>query len=259
MILNIFRISALVGLVGVGIYYFLNLESFISLEESLSKAIKNEQNASLQSEIDKNKSEALITDLYRERSKMRQNIEDLENNIEKLGDLILEEGSKLGMIITATPSFRGRRIEAGLLSAGQDFTKDTNPFSVGLGRFVDLQKDNFIGKKALIKADKECRSWGIRVVDGIAKKGRFIKLNNNFIGKITSSTWSPYQVCGVGIVLLDKSDVGPGTVVDVECTDEKIHKAELCKLPMYDPKGEIVRGIDKKIPTKAEPWSGIKS
>ncbi len=85
MILNIFRISAVVGLVGVGIYYFLNLESFISLEESLSKAIKNEQNSSLRLEIDKNKSEALITDLYRERSKMRQNIEDLENNIEKLG------------------------------------------------------------------------------------------------------------------------------------------------------------------------------
>ena len=37
-----------------------------------------------------------------------------ENNAEKLGDLILNEGSKMGMIITATPSFRGRRIEAGL-------------------------------------------------------------------------------------------------------------------------------------------------
>ena len=73
------------ALIGVGVYYFLNLESFISLEESLSKAVKNEQNSSLQLGIDKNKSEALITDLYRERSKMRQSIEDLENNIEKLG------------------------------------------------------------------------------------------------------------------------------------------------------------------------------
>jgi aminomethyltransferase len=52
-------------------------------------------------------------------------------------------------------------------------------------------------------------------------------------------------------VLLDNSDLGPETIVDVECTDEKIHKAELCKLPMYDPKGEIVRGIDKKIPYKS--------
>ena len=49
-----------------------------------------------------------------------------ENNAEKIGDLILSEGKKMGMILTATPSFRGRRIEAGLLSAGQDFDKNTN-------------------------------------------------------------------------------------------------------------------------------------
>jgi len=182
-----------------------------------------------------------------------------ENNVEKLGDLILLEGKKLGMIITATPSFRGRRIEAGLLSAGQDFTNDTNPFTVGLGRFVDLEKDDFIGKQALLNADKECRSWGIRVVDGIAKKGRSIKLNNKNIGKVTSSTWSPFQVCGVGIILLDESKIGPGAIIDVECIDNNVHKAEICKLPMYDPNGEIVKGINKNIPKGPEPWSGIKS
>jgi len=180
-----------------------------------------------------------------------------ENNSEKLGDLILSEGSKMGMIITGTPAFRGRRIEAGLLSAGQDFSIETNPFSVGLGHFVDLEKDDFIGKKALLNANKECRSWGIRVVDGIAKKGRSLRLNGKIVGKVTSSTWSPYQVCGVGIALLDNSEIGPGTVIDVECIDNKIHKAELCKLPMYDAKGEIVRGIKKDIPQKPEPWTGI--
>ena len=41
---------------------------------------------------------------------------------------------------------------------------------------------------------------------------------------MTSSTWSPYQVCGVGIALLDNSAIGPGTVIDVECIDNKIHK-----------------------------------
>ncbi|MDC0216187.1 aminomethyltransferase family protein [Candidatus Pelagibacter sp.] len=181
-----------------------------------------------------------------------------ENNSEKLGDLILAEGSKMGMILTATPSFRGRRIEAGLLSAGQDFTSDTNPFSVGLGKFVDLEKKYFIGKKALILADKNCRSWGIRVVDGVALKGKSIKLNGKLIGRVTSSTWSPFQVCGVGIVFLDKAEIGPRAIVDVQCTDGKIHKGEICSLPMYDPKGEIVRGINKNIPIKPEPWKGVK-
>ena len=120
-------------------------------------------------------------------------------------------------------------------------------------------KTHLIGKQTLLNVDKRCRSWWIRVGDRIDKKGMSIKLNHLTIGKITSSPWSPYPVCGVGIVLLEKADIGPGSVVEVECTDEKIHKAELCELPMYDPKGEIVRGINKKITTKAEQWAGIKS
>ena len=181
-----------------------------------------------------------------------------ENNIEKLGDLILEEGSKMRMIITATPVFRCRRIEAGLLSAGQDFTNKTNPYSVGLGRFVDIDKENFIGKEALQKANKKCLTWGIRVDGGTAIRGKSLKINSKVVGEVTSSTWSPYQVCGVGIVHMQDNDFGPGTVLDVDCTNGKVHKGELCKLPMYDIKGEIVRGINNDIPKEPSPWSGIK-
>ena len=181
-----------------------------------------------------------------------------ENNIEKLGDLILEEGSKMGMIITATPVFRCRRIEAGLLSAGQDFTNKTNPYSVGLGRFVEIDKENFIGKKALQKANKTCLTWGIRVDGGTAIRGKSLKINSEVVGEVTSSTWSPYQVCGVGIVHMQDSDFGQGVVLDVDCTNGKIHKGELCRLPMYDIKGEIVRGINNDIPKEPSPWIGIK-
>ena len=180
-----------------------------------------------------------------------------ENNIEKLGDLILEEGSKMGMIITATPVFRCRRIEAGLLSAGQDFTNKTNPYSVGLGRFVDIDKENFIGKEALQKTNKKCLTWGIRVDGGTAIRGKSLKVNSKVVGEVTSSTWSPYQVCGVGIVHMNKDDLGPGTIVEVTCVDGEIRKGELCKLPMYDTKGEIVRGINNEIPLDPSPWKGL--
>ena len=181
-----------------------------------------------------------------------------ENETEKIGDYILEEGKKLGMILVATPGFRCRRIEAGLLSAGQDFSKKTNPFSVGLGRFINFDKGNFIGKEALMTSDKKCKTWGIRVVEGTAIKGESIKINKKNIGKITSSTWSAYQICGVGIVHLDNNENGPGDIVDVKCTDGKVHKGEICKLPMYDAKGEIVRGINRNIPKEPNPWHGIK-
>ena len=119
----------------------------------------------------------------------------------------------MGMILTATPSFRGRRIEAGLLSAGQDFDKNTNPFSVGLGKFVDLEKENFIGKDALVAADKNCKTWGIRIKDGIALKGNSLNIKDKLVGKVTSSTWSPYQVCGVGIVHMKNNDFYVKTMI----------------------------------------------
>ena len=180
-----------------------------------------------------------------------------ENETEKIGDYILEQGKKLGMILVATPGFRCRRIEAGLLSAGQDFSKNTNPFSVGLGRFINFDKEDFIGKDALMSSEKKCMTWGIRVMSGTAIKGESIKFNEKEIGKITSSTWSPYQVCGVGIVHLNNNENGPGDIVYVKCTDGKLHKGQICKLPMYDEKGEIVRGIDRNIPNEPKPWIGV--
>ena len=182
-----------------------------------------------------------------------------QNNSEMLGDLILEEGSKMGMILTATPGNRCRRIEAGLLSAGQDFTSNTTPFVVGLGRFIDFEKGDFIGRKALMAAGKENQSWGIRVEGGTAVRGDTLEYQGQPIGRVTSSTWSPYQVCGVGIVLLNDADFSPGSVVDVKCSDGQLHQAQLCTLPMYDPQGEVVRGTNSTIPAGPEPWAGISA
>jgi len=128
---------------------------------------------------------------------------------------------------------------------------------VGLGKFVDLEKENFIGKEALIAADKKCKTWGIRVKDGIALKGDSLKIKGENVGKVTSSTWSPYQVCGVGIVQMNNYNLGPGTVIEVICIDGEIRTGELCKLPMYDSKGEIVRGINKEIPLESNPWKRL--
>ena len=39
---------------------------------------------------------------------------------------------------------------------------------------------NFIGKEALQNANKECRTWGIRVEKGTAIRGKSLKMNGNF-------------------------------------------------------------------------------
>jgi len=178
-----------------------------------------------------------------------------ENDAEKIGAAIWDAGQAYGMLLTGTPAFRARRIEAGLLTQA-DFNNGTTPFQAGLGKFMRMEKPNFIGRKALLSADRRSQTFGLRTRGGIAKRGRYLKLKGTVIGHITSSTWSPFQQCGVAIVRIDNQEMQPGTEFDVICIDGSTRQAQLCTLPMYDAAREIVRGKTAISPKGPEPWNG---
>ena len=62
---------------------------------------------------------------------------------------VLEAGKEFNLRVIAPGHHR--RIEAGILSWGQDMDQEINPFEIGLGWQVDFSKDDFIGKAALQK------------------------------------------------------------------------------------------------------------
>ena len=173
-----------------------------------------------------------------------------ETDIAAIGDHILTTGREYGMIITGTPVFRARRIEAGLLNAGSDFGADTTPFEAGLGAFVEFDDREFIGRNALAQADRACRTWGMRVAGGVAQLGRVITVDGQIAGRVCSSGYSPYQGCGVCIVRMDNPDHGPGKKVQVEAVDGSPRDAELCTLPMFDADRLIPRGKLVDIPAR---------
>lgn len=177
-----------------------------------------------------------------------------DTDIAAIGERILSVGEQYGMIITGTPVFQARRIEAGLLNAGSDFGNDTTPFDAGLGAFVEFDHREFTGRAALEVASRECRTWGMRVEGSVARLGRHIFKDGEIVGRVCSSSYSPYQDCGVCIVRMDDLAHGPGTKVEVTAMDDQFHGAELCTLPMYDPERLIPRGklVDiPDYPTKA--------
>jgi aminomethyltransferase len=161
----------------------------------------------------------------------------------------MEVGSAFDILLTGTPVFRARRIEAGLLNAGSDFGAETTPFEAGLGGFVEFDDRDFVGRKALEAADKSCRTWGMRVTGGVAQLGRVMTIDGRPVGRVCSSGYSPYQGCGVCIVRMDDPAQGPGTQVDVLCADGSTQTGELCTLPMYDADRLIPRGKLVDIPT----------
>lgn len=171
-----------------------------------------------------------------------------EADARAVGDRILEAGEPHGMLLVASHASRPRRIEAGILNAGSDFDETVTPFVAGLGEFVDLGKADFIGKSALQQADKRRRTWGMRVQDGIAHIGDVLTKDCTPAGIVCSSAWSPFQQCGVAIVRLTDPNLGPGTTLEVECTDGGRRPAVICETPMYDQKREIPRGKLVNIP-----------
>ena len=171
-----------------------------------------------------------------------------DTDIRAIGDRILQAGEPFGLLPTSADGFRARRIEAGLLNAGSDFDASVTPFAAGLGQFVDLDKRDFIGKRALESADKCRRTWGLRVPVEIALLGATLHLNGVPAGRVCSSAWSPFQQCGVAIVRLHDPNLGPGTMIEVECADGEIRDATVCDTPMYDENREIPRGQRVDIP-----------
>jgi len=75
-----------------------------------------------------------------------------------------------------------RRIEAGILDYGTDMNRTNNPFEVGLGSFVDLNKAQFIGKDRLSTMSRKTKLFGIKTSTAIPFAGLEIIENNKVVG-----------------------------------------------------------------------------
>ncbi len=159
-------------------------------------------------------------------------------------------GKPFGMEIFGLDAMNIRRIEAGILNAGSDFNPTTTPYAAGLGRFVDEDKGDFIGKDALKTASRKARLHGVSCAGGEPLISGAVEQAGARIGTITAGATSPYLGHGIGYALLDTADLGPGDKVNVGCRDGSMQEAELVELPFYDKLAEIPRGKLVDIPER---------
>ena len=159
---------------------------------------------------------------------------------------ILEQGEEFNLGVIA-PS-HSRRLEAGILSYGQDMDIESNPFEVRLGWQVDLEKGDFIGKEALASIKEE----GVdqRLV-GLKLGGEpIIWYNEDFylvkdndsgadVGYITSAFWSPNQEANIALAVMPRSHWRRGTKVKVQLPKDGIVDAEVVRVPFVDPDKEL--------------------
>ena len=175
---------------------------------------------------------------------------DKDTNYKKLWDTILEIGKPFGLVHDGILSMEIRRIEGGILDSNTDFDFSMNPYETGLGSLVDLSKDNFIGKKALeVLVQKTGKKlFGIISDEAFKYKSNIFLSNNEIVGYLPASTWSPTLKKYIGYVRFNYSGKWTDFKVKAEGIDKNLVDCEIVDLPFYDKEKKIPRGIDRNIP-----------
>ena len=118
----------------------------------------------------------------------------------KLWRDLTQTGEEVGLQFSSMQAMNIRRIEAGILDSGSDFDLEMNPFEAGLGKFVDLTKNNFIGQQALHRGNRKKRLFGILSNGFAPRRGYTIVNKNGVVGMVTTGAYSPQLNAGIGYV-----------------------------------------------------------
>jgi len=169
---------------------------------------------------------------------------------DQLWEALMEAGKSYG-IKPATPCWI-ERIESGLLNYWEDVTDETNPFEVGLEKFVDLEQDvDFVGKEALkkIKAEGIKRKLVGLIIhaEPLSQTAEFwpVECDGQPVGEVTSAVYSPDLEKNIAYAMVSTECAEVETKVTVEIAGEKLN-ATITSLPFIDNREKYMAGFLNK-------------
>ena len=155
-------------------------------------------------------------------------------NAEKLWNVIMDAGKEYGLIPCGLGARDTLRLEASMPLYGHEMDETITPLETGLDFGVKMNKEEFIGKKALEEKGepKICRV-GLRIIDkGVLREHQDVYVGSEKIGHTTSGTFSPLLKTSIAMALIDKNYSDIGTVVEVDVRGRRL-KAEVVAMPFY--------------------------
>lgn len=166
----------------------------------------------------------------------------------RLWNHLMEAGAPHGMMFSSIASMEIRRIEAGILDNGTDFDMSMTPFEAGLGAFVDLDKDGFVGRAALLEAARGKRLFGVKCAEAIPLYHGEVLEGDEIVARVSAGAWSPYLQTGIGYVRFHEAGAWAGKTLSLKTADGETVSCAVVDLPFYDREKRIPRGLDRTIP-----------
>jgi len=190
------------------------------------------------------------------------------NDAVKVWDALMENGRQFDIHPTGMLALDVARIEAGLILIEVDYNSSKkavieaqkySPYEIGLGRLVHLEKENFIGKKALAEenrrgpkrrlcglevdwteVEKRYEAFGLTpsVPSTASRTAVPVYSSSRQAGKATSTTWSPTLKKMIALASLSSEHAVKGTRLDMEMTIEAVRQkvgVTVVDLPFFSP------------------------
>ena len=187
---------------------------------------------------------------------------------ERIWDVLIDKGEAYGIKAAGMLALDVARLEAGFILLEVDYigaekavipTQRYSPFEISLGWTVDLQKDHFIGAKALRQLHergpaRQIVGLEINLDDyeylhkqaGLASQfplvawrgGVPIFKDDRQVGHATTGAWSPTLKKYIALATIEKAFIEPGTTLNLEVLIEyarRTTEATVVKTPFFDP------------------------
>lgn len=129
---------------------------------------------------------------------------------ENIWRTLLSDGEADGLVPVGLGARDTLRLEAGLCLYGNELTENTSPLEAGLAFFVKLDKEEFIGREALLRQKEEGlsqRLMGFLMEErGVPRHGHVVYADESGgepIGKVSSGTFSPTLEQSIGLCYIE--------------------------------------------------------
>lgn len=162
---------------------------------------------------------------------------------ERLWDAVMEAGQSDAIRPVGIEAQRMLRLEKGHIIVSQDTDAMTTPAEAQMAWAIAAKKPFFVGGRSLKIKDKypSKRALVGFTIDAadipVPEESNLVLVGDKIVGHITSVVRSATLGKIIGMAYA-AAGTEPGSLIDIKLTDGRVVKADVVKMPFYDPHGQ---------------------
>ena len=163
-------------------------------------------------------------------------------------DALVRAGAEFDMGFCGMRAMDSLRMEKSYRMWGQDLTREYTILEAGLGRFVDFDKGDFVGRDALVSQrdagvpqafvtlDVDVDGPGVGGNEGLADPigNEPLYVGDTIVGRATAGAYGHHLGKSIALAYVQPDVAAPGTVIDIEILGQRRIATVIADSP-YDP------------------------